>query len=366
MANTQTKLRKFHRLTIQDRDLIEIRYCIDKRKLSEIAKELGRPLSTVLREIAGKPRVGRGKYSAKVAQEQALKAATNQGRKRKLDTNQALLTLVVEKLKGDGTKGSSWSPEQIAGHILNWTEIETICPETIYSYIYGNIRRGGNGAVKDGHEDLRPYLARRHTRRQKPGFRKAQKIERKEALPSIDDRPSVVVERTEVGHFEGDTMVSRSSPVRLKTINELVSGIVFIAKTADGTARLCNQALIERLKDIPTDYRKTITQDRGTENYDYQTVANALSISMYFAHPYCSYERGANENTNGLIRRYLPKGTDFGKITNKRILEIEYQLNTRPRKRLGYLSPYQVYYQKTGIDLEMITRLRLVALVVGV
>jgi len=107
---------------------------------------------------------------------------------------------------------------------------------------------------------------------------------------------------------------------------------------------------------------KTLTQDRGTENYEYETVSKALSISMYFAHPYCSHERGANENTNGLIRRYLPKGTDFGKITNQEILEIEYQLNTRPRKRLGYLSPYQVYYQKTGIDLEAIMRQKLVAL----
>lgn len=366
MAKTQTKKKEFKRLTIQDRDLIEIRYCIDKRKIAEIARELGRPVCTITREIKGRPRLGRDKYSAKVAQEQALKASAKQGRKRKLDKNEALQALVVEKIKGDGTSGSSWSPEQIAGHVLNWTDLEKICPETIYAYIYGNIRRAGNGAVKDGYEDLRPYLARRHTRRQKKGFRKAQKTERKESLPSIENRPVVVLKRTEVGHFEADTMVSRASPTRLKTMNELVSGIVFIKKTESGTAKVCNQALIERLGSIPAQYCLSITQDRGKENYEYETVAKALSVSMYFAHPYCSHERGANENTNGLIRRYLPKGTDFGKITNKRILEIEYQLNTRPRKRLGYLSPYQVYYQKTGIDLEMITRHRLVALEVRI
>jgi IS30 family transposase len=366
MAKTQAKRRTFQRLTIQDRDLIEIRYCIDKRKVSAIAKELERPISTIMRELESKPRVGRGKYSAKVAQEQALGAYAKQGRKRKLDKNEALRDFVITKLKGDGTTGSSWSPEQIAGHVTNCTDLENICPETIYLYIYGNIKREGNGTVKDGYEDLRPCLPRRHTRRQKKGFRKAQKTERREALPSIEDRPLVVLERTEVGHFEGDTMVSRESAARLKTLNELVCGVVFITKTKDGTSIACNQAITERLKVIPSIYRKTLTQDRGTENYDYETVAKELSVSMYFAHPYCSHERGSNENTNGLIRRYLPKGTDFGKITNKRILEIEYQLNTRPRKRLGYLSPYQVYYQKTGIDLEAVTRQRLVAIEVGI
>lgn len=366
MAKTQIKGRIFKRLTIHDRDLIEIRYCIDKKTVSAIAGELHRPLCTVTREIANKPRVGRGKYSAKVAQAEALSASARQGRKRKLDRNDELRALVTLKLKGDGTSGSGWSPEQIAGHIKEHTDLEPVCTKTIYTYIYASIHRGGNGAVKEGYEDLRPYLARRHTRRQKKGLRKTQKAERKEALPSIEDRPAVVLERTEIGHLEGDTMVSRASLVRLKTVNELVSGVVFIRSTQDGSAKTCNQALIDCLKDIPSPYIKTLTQDRGCENYEYETVSKALSVSMYFAHPYCSHERGANENTNGLIRRYLPKGTDFGKITNRRLLEIEYQLNTRPRKILGFLSPYQVYYQKTGIDLEAIIKQRLVALETGI
>ena len=352
MAKTQTKQRSFKRLTIQERDLIEIRYCIDKRKVSTIANELKRPLCTIIREIGDKPRLGRGKYSAKVAEEKALKAYAQQGRKRKLDTNEELKELVIKKLKGDGTSGSGWSPEQIAGHVRDYTTLESICPETIYVYIYGNICREGNGVVKTGYEDLRPYLPRRHTRRQKKGFRKAQKADRKEALPSIETRPPVVLERTEVGHFEGDTMVSRAGAVRLKTINELVSGVVFIRRTKDGTATACNQAIIDCLKDIPPSYVKTLTQDRGTENYEYETVSKALSISMYFAHPYCSHERGANENTNGLIRRYLPKGTDFGKITDQQVFEVEYLINSRPRKRLGGLTPYEVFYQITGVALD--------------
>jgi len=355
MTKTQ-KQRGFKRLTIQDRDLIEIRYYIDKKSISSIANELGKHISTVVREINGKPRSGLGKYSAKISHEEKLRNRKKQGRTCKLDDNEDLRLFVISKLKGNGTPGCSWSPEQIAGYINEHTNMEHICMETIYSYVYAQIHRGGNGHVKKGCEDLRPFLVRRHTKRAKKGFRKVQKIEKNKALPSIEERPEIVLERTEVGHLEGDTIVSRQSAGRLKTINELVSGVVFIAKTSGGTAEICNQAIIDRLSEIPREYRKTLTQDRGSENYEYETVVRALSIDMYFAHSYCSYERGANENTNGLIRRYLPKGTDFDKITTKRILEIEYQLNTRPRKRLGYLSPYQVYYKMTGIDLESIIR----------
>lgn len=269
---------------------------------------------------------------------------------------------MIEKLKGDNRPGNSWPPKQIAGHINNHTHMEHICMETIYSYIYAQINRGGYGHVTSGCVDLRPYLARRHKRCTKKGFRKVRKIEGLEALPSIDNRPKVVKEKVEIGHFEGDTMVSRKSGSRLKTMNDLVSGVVFISKTIDGTAKNCNQAMIDRLIEIPPEYRKTITQDRGKENYEYETVYIALGIDMYFAHPYCSYERGANENTDGLIRRYFPKGTDFDKITTKEILEIKYQLNTRPRKRLNYLSPYQAYQKITGIDLPVIIKRRLVAL----
>jgi IS30 family transposase len=177
------------------------------------------------------------------------------------------------------------------------------------------------------------------------------KLARSIALPSIEDRPKEVKERTLVGHWEGDTMVSRLSKPRIKSMNELVSGTVLFEKTADGTSEACNTALIKRLQSIPSPYVQTLTQDRGTENYDYLEVEKALDIKCYFAHPYCSHERGPNENSNGLFCRYFPKGTDFGKIKNHEIAVVEYLINTRPRKRLDGLTPCEVFYQKTGVIL---------------
>ena len=227
----------------------------------------------------------------------------------------------------------------------------SISYEAIYQFVYSQIRRGGNGDVKDGCEDLRPYLARRHTRRQKKGFRKAQKAERVE-LPSIDDRPKAVEKRKEIGHFEGDTIVSRESKPRLKTLNERSCGIVLIGKTKDGTTSECNRVALERLIEFPEEYRKTLTQDRGTENFDYKPLEKDLKISCYFAHTYCSQERGSNENLNGLIRRYFPKGTDFAKVSDERIRQVEGLINNRPRKRFGGLTPCEVLFMKTGVALK--------------
>ncbi len=110
--------------------------------------------------------------------------------------------------------------------------------------------------------------------------------------------------------------------------------------------------MIDRLGAVPSLYRKTLTQDRGKENYEYEDVENALGIDCFFAHHYCSHERGSNENTNGLFRRYFPKGADFCKIKDRQVAEVEYLINSRPRKRLGGLTPYEVFYQITGVALD--------------
>ena len=263
----------------------------------------------------------------------------------------------VKKRLKDG-----WSPEQISMRLVdNFPDDERmrISHEAIYTYIYNQINRNGHGSVKKGKEDLRVFLPRKRKRRIAKGMRKAQKIEREYTLPSIEQRPKIVARRKEVGHWEGDTMLSRKSAVRIKSINELVSGVVFFEKTQDGTAEACNRALITRMSFIPEEHRKTLTQDRGNENMDWRTVEHALGISCYFAHPYCSHERGANENANGLFRRHFPKGVDFGKIKDKDIAKVEYLINTRPRKRLNGLTPYEVFYHRTGIDLESMAYSRL-------
>ena len=251
---------------------------------------------------------------------------------------------VIEKLE------IGWSPEQIALRLPQSHTDMRISHETIYAYIYRQINPCGT--VKQGGEDLRDLLPRRRKRRMQKGMRKAQKLERDSHLPSIEDMPKEVEERTVIGHWQGDTVVSRKSVSRVKSINEVTSGVIFFEKTEDGTATVCNSAVIRRLKEVPPQYRKTLLQDRGKENMCWEDVEQETGISCYFAHPYCSYERGANENANGLLRRLFPKGTDFGKVSAEDIARVEYLINTRPRKRLGGLTPYEVFYQKTGVDLE--------------
>lgn len=343
----KSKRTPFKALNIQERTIIEIRYCRDFREIKDIAIELGRVYTTIQREIGTKPRQGLGKYQAHIAHESALKRIAQRGNVRKLKQRPLLLAYVIRQLKEE------WTPEQIALRLpLEYKEDTSmrISHEAIYQYIYSKVDRG-SGKVKDRELDLRKYLTRGYTRRRKRGFRQAQKLERAVSLPSIEERPLIVQERTTVGHWEGDTMVSRISKQRIKSMNERVSGIVLFEKTRDGTAVACNSALIERLRAIPSPYVLTLTQDRGTENYEYQMVELAIGVLCYFAHPYCSHERGSNENSNGLFRRYFPKGTDFGKIKNHEIAEVEYLINTRPRKRFGGLTPCEVFYQKTGVIL---------------
>lgn len=334
------------RLSLSERIQIEIDYRQGK-SLEDIAKHLGkvRNKSTISREIGGRPRKGYGKYQAYQANCRAVKREESRGKRARLK-NEATRIYTVEKLK------LGWTPEQIEMRIGKDLGKEySISYEAIYQYIYFQVRRGGNGKVKDGCEDLRPCLARRHTRRQTKGFRKAQKAERV-VLPSIDDRPKTAERRKEIGHFEGDTIVSRESKPRLKTLNERSCGVVLIGKTKDGTTAECNRVALERLVEFPEEYRKTLTQDRGTENFDYKPLESGLRISCYFAHAYCSQERGSNENLNGLIRRFFPKGTDFSKVTDEEILRVEGLLNNRPRKRFGGLTPCEVLFMKTGVALK--------------
>lgn len=348
MAKLQKTRNSFKRITYHERVTIENRYCIDKRSISSISKELDRPVSAISREIGGKPRIGRGKYNADVRQNEVEWKRSKQGRRSKF-VNENLKKYVYEKMK------LGWSPEQIYLRlkIENPNDDDmNISYEAIYQHVYSQIYRGGNGKVKDGCVDLRVYLARRHTRRQTKGFRKAQKLERDTKLPSIEIRPREALERKVLGHWEGDTIVCRENDERIKSLNERVSGVVFFGKTRNGTAEACNEVVVERLKNIPSPFLKSLTQDRGKENYGFEIVERTLGLSCFFAHSYCSYERGSNENTNGLFRRYFPKGTDFGKITDQEISKVEYLINSRPRKRLGGLTPYEVFYQITGVALD--------------
>lgn len=330
------QIKKKKKLNLEERIKIEINYCHQNKSLREIGKILDRHVSTITREIEDKTRHGVNKYEAFVANNKYLESKKKK-KKKYLLKNEFIREYVIKNLK------LGWSPVQISLRIkIDYDNKYTISYEAIYQYIY----------TKEADKDLKKYLPRRHKTRRYQGARKRRKAERLEALPSIELRDKEVEKRIEVGHFEDDSIVSRESKDRLKTVNERVTGLVFINKVKDGTKEETLKSTLKVLSEIPSEYRLTLTRDRGTENYSWRELETELNMKIYFAHPYCSHERGSNENTNGLIRRYFPKKTNFSKVSCEEIKKVEYLINSRPRKRLGGLTPYEVYYTKTGIQLN--------------
>lgn len=331
---------KYTQLNIEERE--EIQSGIWNRKsLREIAYGLGRNPSTISRELNRNISGEQGRYAPRMAQERAEKRIQKRGRRERLK-EPLIREYVIRKLKEE-----DYSPEQIAGTLPREYPGCTISPEAVYQFIYAQYRRGGWGACIG--EDLRMYLKRRHKVR-KPKFMPFQ--EEKGAIKNrvfIDARPREVDERIVPGHWEGDSMVSRQSLVGLNTLVERVTGFVFITKIQNTTARETTRAVTTRLARLPARLRKTITVDNGHEHAGHETIAKKIGIKMFFAHPYHSWERGTNENTNGLIRWYLPKKTDFAIVSDERIREIEYKINTRPRKRLGWRTPLEVFNQSVAL-----------------
>lgn len=335
-------MKQYKQLNIEEREKIQLMLW-QKQSFRAIAKELDRSPSSIAREI-NKNRDGRNRYNPRVSHDRAITKRSSRG-ERKLVKESCLCEHVIKYLK------LGWSPEQIAAKAESATGVK-ISHEAIYQYIYAQIHRNGYGLLRPGCENLRPYLARRKKRRVRKGLRASYRIE-KGPLPSIDSRPEEVKRRERIGHWEDDLIVSKQSKYSLKTVNERVSGLVFIEKVNNKTISESNRTVTKNLKYIPQQYRKTLTRDRGSENLGHVELETELGIQCYFAHAYHSWERGSNENLNGLIRRYLPKGTDFRAVSDKQIKHIEYLINSRPRKRLGWKTPYEVFYEMTGVALRV-------------
>ena len=326
---------QYRHLSILEREKIQ-ELLWQKVSSRDIALVLGRSPSSVGREINRNLPL-QHKYTPRVANERALKKRKCRGRKLRLKSY-FIRRYVVDHLK------LGYSPEQIAGRLSLEYPKEKISHEAIYQYIYQ--QTNSYGYLKTGYHDLRIYLKRRHKKRQRKGMRKGQRIFKHKGF-SIEVRPKEVEKRKTIGHWEGDSVVSRKSKVGLNTLVERKTGLVLISKIQNGTSNITADTVISRLKDLPC---KTLTTDNGTENFSYEKIQEALQISCYFAHPYCSGERGTNENTNGLIRWYLPKGTDFATITNETIERVENALNNRPRKRLGWKTPLEVFNESVALQ----------------
>jgi len=333
---------KYQHFSVEEREKIQ-RELWEKRSYREIARGLGRSPASISREVRRVLPADTRRYSPRLAHERALEHRMRRGRKDRLK-NDALRAYVVARLK------LGWSPEQIAATAKEAVGVG-ISHEAIYQFVYARVSKASN-LIYGGQEDLRPYLARHRRTRMKKGMRKPYRID-KGPLPSIELRPREVEERVVIGHWEDDSVVcSPYMAMRLRTTNERVSGVVFIDRVHDRTMAEANRITLERFGALPPAARKTLTRDRGAENLGYEILQKELNTKIYFAHAYSSWERGSNENVNGLIRRFFPKGTNFYTTTDAEIRMVEHLLNTRPRKRLGWKTPYQVFYELTGVALQ--------------
>lgn len=291
------------------------------------ALSLGIHPSTVSRELKRNRRPS-GMYHPRDARMFArVRRAKANGLRIKLLTNHSLARLVELKLR------SNWAPEQIAGWLRATRKSACVCAQTIYDWIY-RFRR-----------DLLPHLhcrkgKYRHTRDN--ALRKAFRDSRK-AARHISRRPAHVMKRTRYGHWEGDTVRGNKHSGYIATFVERKSGYLMAVKISKSTAHAFEQAASSCFKHIPGKYTQTLTLDNGSEMNDYEAIEHRTGLKVYFATPYHSWERGTNENTNGLLRFYFPKKMSFKELTQEQLDLAVHEINTRPRKRLAYQTPESMF-----------------------
>jgi len=289
----------------------------------KIAETIGKDKSTISRELRRNCDKRSGKYNPELAQKK-YEQRQHQKHKKKYFTEE-IRRYVEEKLLKD------YSPEQICGR----AKIEgqaCVSHETIYQHIWRDKRKGGK---------LHEHLRRGNKRYRKRGNLKDNRGIIKDRI-SIDERPEIVDAKERFGDLEIDTIIGKNKKGAILTIVDRYSGMVWIRKLESKKAKLLSEKVIEVLYPIKS-LIHTITGDNGKEFAEHKMIAKQLNINFYFAHPYHSWERGANENVNGLIRQYIPKKTDFSSITDEYIEYIQNKLNNRPRKRLNFLSPNEIF-----------------------
>jgi len=282
---------------------------------SEIAKEIRKSKSTISREL--KRNSGKRGYRPKQADQKALSRRDKAKPRIRQEDWEMIEHLVCQ----------DWSPEQIHAHVLAVRGLQ-VSHEWVYQHILQDKKMGGN---------LYQHLRCQKKRRKRYG-----KYERRGCIPgrvSIEDRPLVVNERKRIGDWEVDTIFGRKKQQAIVTVTERKSRFTLMRKVTQKTSQEVGNALIELLRPYSV---YTITCDNGKEFVEHQRVAHELNAHVYFAHPNSAWERGTNENTNGLIRQYFPKGSDFSKITEQDIVFVMNRLNLRPRKCLGFDPPSSV------------------------
>jgi len=330
---------KYTHFTVEERERIQ-EMLWQKTSIRTIAAALGRSPSSVSREIKRNlDSLGRRRYIPRAAHERALKKRGLRGRTERLK-NDTIRAYVIRELK------KRTSPEQIAGRIKEDLPGYSISHEAIYRFIYHQIHRNGWGLLKPGYEDLRPYLRRKKKRRTHKGMRRCQRTSSTVKGLSIDLRPMIVSDRIRIGDWESDTVESKDHKPGINTFVERKTGLVLITKLRDKSSEATVLAIESRVKNLPQRLKQTATFDNGFENQKWEELEKRTGFKCFFAHAYHSWERGTNENTNGLIRDLFPKKTDFTMISDEEIQEVENNLNHRPRKRLGWKTPLEMFSKK--------------------
>lgn len=253
---------------------------------------------------------------------------------RKIENDSRLQKYIVTKIK------SRWSPEQIAGRLKKDLVPSSACHETIYTYLYYQ------------KPELTKYLRHQKSKyRKKRGTAARMRLNQASKIRRIEERPLVVDQRLRLGDWEDDTVVGKEKTQRIYTCVERKSGYALADKIEVVTAENVAQNIKKRFSQIPSHKRLTLTRDNGIEfgGYD-QDLEQKLKLEVYRAREYCSWERGTNENWNGLLRQFFPKGTYFATITQADVQRAVHSLNNRPRKRLGYSTPREVFKGCSGSD----------------
>lgn len=294
---------------------------------TEIAYAIGVHKSTISRELR-RNRGQRG-YRPKQAHQMAL----SRRKKARPHISQDTWGLIEDRLHQD------WSPEQIVGWLKRNKGI-SISHESIYQYVLADKRAGG---------DLHKHLRCQKKRRKRYGS-----YDRRGKLPdrvSIEERPEIVDNRERIGDWEADTILGKGRRHAIVTLTERKSRLALLYKVERRSAELVADAIIHLLQPL-IDLLHTITSDNGKEFAEHLRITRELKIDFFFAHPYSAWERGANENMNGLVRQYIPKNRDLATVTAQELHAVMHKLNHRPRKCLDFRSPFEVFFEHYSVALK--------------
>lgn len=306
-------------------------YHLKQKQLSHraIARQLGRSPSTIACELKRNGN-GEGTYLPDTAQ-----AKMQQRREVSKTAFVGIANECIIQVKAGLQQYHS--PEQIAGRLQQQGQA-SVSHETIYQMIYQDYQGMGRYGV---------YLRQSHIKRQK----RSSKLQKRGVIPhrvGIEQRPSIADEKRQIGHWEGDTMIGGNHQGAIATHVDKASKYLVAQVMKDRTAMEMNRVSIAAFSEFSVDKRRTFTFDNGKEFSQHERMAKTLGVECYFANPYHSWERGLNEHTNGLIRQFFPKGTNFKLVKQEQLDQVVNLINHRPRKSLGYRTPHEVFWGKSG------------------